>query len=825
MAFDFERALLEDAGPELGVVADYFLRLKHAAPTDPPDVTGALEGQFAVPVAKVLQLLAELVKNEMETVYAYTVYGQTLRDLAHDSIADHFEDHAGEEMDHAQFLLKRMAVLGGAANVPDLAAPHPSTDPCDIIQTMIRMEQEGIAGWHKLLSIVGDNPMRIKAEEYMAAEQEHLDDLWQLLKPMADPAAMVAKQAFAVTREGHELDARVLRMREQQAIEKMRMLQDEGIMGYRREGGGTNMGSFGKSLSTPVGDITDNPRHLAYAARMHEAGRNAWNPFGGILTPHDMEEGGGALQYGKIKKASSEEHEKGRASAEQSLARKFHVEKGTRGERSGDLVGRIAGAVLGGSTHALHKNPVASVGAAALGQHIGGKVGREVGRAADERRFEKKSAVFSEGTIEPSGDPADRMIQQMIGRGNFDRVEHREPEARMAWNSQGLKTKMASALKRAFDEMAGQNPNAAMAASMVPQQGEETGVEQHGALPAAPPQAPLLSDPALSSFLAADRAGTNAELQQQAAYYKQLADQAQMAADSTGQQLQQVQQQASDLQQQVMMTQQQIDQSMQQAQQIQQQAMATAQSAQQIAAQSQQAHLQAVNESMLHKQMSEQMRAGVMQMKANIQQALMGDPTQGVEMQLGPTGQPAAGPVPGQAPTAGPEVGPGGPAANAPAQELGPGEAPPNGEQQQPQAPAEAGGGPAMEGAAPSGEVKTSGAKIEALKKSLKEGLKKRGPYALAGGAAGAGLAAIGIPYSGKTKKDVDESERKGGGAVRDLNTARHKMRHAVAEYVDKHPVAGSALVGAAAANAAATAGPTVKNVIKGYLKHRKAGG
>ncbi len=722
MAFDFERALLEDARPELGVVADYFIRLKTAAPTDPPDTTGALEGQFAVPVPQVLQHLAKMVKNEFDTIYAYTVYSQTLRGMMRDELVEHFQEHAEEELEHANFLLRRMAVLGGGANVPEVDPPHPSTDPCDIIKTMLRMEQESIADWQILIKMCGDNPMRIKAEEYLAAEQEHADDLWQLMPPVADPVAMVAKQA------------------------------------------------------------------------------------------------------------EKEEHDKGRASAEQGLARKFRVEKGTRGERSGDLVGRIVGAVLGGATHKMHKNAPASVGAAALGQHVGGKVGQEIGRRIDASRFEKESAVIGEHTDWPSGDPADAMVQRMIGQGNFDRVASREPEAKVAWNSQGQRTKsamvrkMAGALKRAFDEMAGGNANAAMAGGS--QQGatggtgattmaggpqaEESGSEQQPVAAPMPPQAPL-TDPSLTSFLGAERAGTMAELQQQAAYYKQLADQSQQAAESTGQQLQAVQQQAGDLQQQVQMTQQQIDQSMQQAQQIQQQAMATAQSAQQIAAQSQQAHLQAVNESMLHKQMSEQMRASVAQMKANIQSALMQDPTQGVEMQLG--GQPAG-------PTAGPEVQPGGPAAGAPAQELPPGAAPPDGEAPPQQMSDGASGAPAMDGAVPSGELKTSGAKIQALKHELK----KRAPYMAAGGAVGAGLTALGRPHSEKTKRDVEKAEAKGGGPVGDLSVAKHKIRHALAEYVDKHPVAGSALMGAAAANVAGSVGPTVKNVAQGYLKHRKAG-
>jgi bacterioferritin len=661
----------------------FFLSLKTAAATDPPDETGQLEGSFTVPIANALSLLSELVKNEMETIYAYTVYGQTLRDLAHESISQHFNDHAANETEHVQFLLKRMSVLGGPAEVPALEPPHPSTDPVDIIQTMIRMEQEGIAGWHKLLAIVGDNPMRIKAEEYMAQEQDHLDDLWQMLRPVANPEAITA---------------------------------------------------------TPKLPASDSAAPAA---------------------------------------------------------EKIPVKK-EKPARAGGAVGKVAAACLA-----------------------------------------KQAEVFTEGTDHPSADPSDYKVNRMIARGNFDRRAARTPEAELAWNRQGQMTKgaatylkMAAAFKLALDDMAGSNANVALQggtgsnqnAMAAGQQADEPGSEQQSV--AAPtPQAPLKRDPALSSFLGAERAGSIAELQQQAEYYKQLADQAQQSAQTTGEQLQQVQQQAGALQQQMMAAQQQIDQSMQQSQQVQQQAMQTAQSAQQIAAQSQQAHLQAVNESMMHQQLSEQMRAGVLQMKGNIQQALSQDPTQGIEMQLGAAGGGAGMPPIGANPTVGPEQQGVGPTANAPGTEVAPGGIQPEGgpPANQPIESSE----PAMDGSVPTGEAKVSSVREELSRAfrahagKVKDEAKKRAPYALAGLATGAGLTALHRPHAERTKKDLDEAEAKGGGPISDLHTAKQKMRHAMAEYVDKHPVAGSAILGTAAASTASGVGPTVKNVVKGLVKHR----
>jgi len=195
---EFEMAIL--GGPTLGESATAFMRIKSAAKNvPPPDETGMLEGQFSVPVEKAISVMSELVKNEFETIYAYHVYAQSLRGLHHDSIAEHFDEHADEELEHADFLLKRMAVLGGSVSVPDVESPAPSTDPIQIIKTMIRMEQDGIAGWRKLIAILGDNPMKVVVEDYAAQEQEHLDDLWQLLPHEANRPVLQQKTAVSRT--------------------------------------------------------------------------------------------------------------------------------------------------------------------------------------------------------------------------------------------------------------------------------------------------------------------------------------------------------------------------------------------------------------------------------------------------------------------------------------------------------------------------------------------------------------------------------------------------------------------------------------------------
>jgi bacterioferritin len=163
---------------------------------EPPDQTGRLEGQFEAPVEVVLQQMAKMVQNELKTNFAYMVYSNSLRDLSHPGIAEEFEDHATNETEHADWLLRRMSVLGGPVQIPDIPSPPPSSDPHDIIQRMIRIEQEGINNWRILRKLVGDeNPMKFKIEEYLTREQEHLDELWQLLPHQANPEVLLRQQA------------------------------------------------------------------------------------------------------------------------------------------------------------------------------------------------------------------------------------------------------------------------------------------------------------------------------------------------------------------------------------------------------------------------------------------------------------------------------------------------------------------------------------------------------------------------------------------------------------------------------------------------------
>lgn len=141
-----------------------------------------MTGDYKAPLAEVLSAIQVMIETELATALAYSTYAESVRGFCRMTLSDEFHEHADKETEHAQYLMRRASVLGGPLQLNPITPPVGSTDPTDIIQRMIRMEQEGLLKWRLLHSLLGDtNPMKFKVEEYLTDEEEHLDDLIQLL--------------------------------------------------------------------------------------------------------------------------------------------------------------------------------------------------------------------------------------------------------------------------------------------------------------------------------------------------------------------------------------------------------------------------------------------------------------------------------------------------------------------------------------------------------------------------------------------------------------------------------------------------------------------
>ncbi len=180
---NFEDAFKEDREIPLHEAAHFFAGIKKFAEwTEPPDMTGMLEGQFAVPVEQVLEKLKEVIAMKWRKMVAYFTYAQSFRDHAWRAIKIEFGEHAHDEHEDAEFYVKRAVALGGPVHMDDITAPPPSNNPFGILKMMARAEQEAIAAQRELLEMVGDeNPMRVGIEEALGHDQHHLDEMWQIM--------------------------------------------------------------------------------------------------------------------------------------------------------------------------------------------------------------------------------------------------------------------------------------------------------------------------------------------------------------------------------------------------------------------------------------------------------------------------------------------------------------------------------------------------------------------------------------------------------------------------------------------------------------------
>lgn len=789
--------------------ASFYMSVKQAAATDPPDETGMLEGQFSAPVENALAAMLQQVKNEFETMYAYTVYAQTLRDLSHDGIASHFQEHADEELDHAEFLLKRIAVLGGPAHAPDLAAPHPSADPIDIIKTMIRMEQEGIAGWRAILGMVGNNPMKITIEDYMAVEQGHLDDLWQLLPHTARPA--IIQQAPEMPKVAARLDTMGANDYDSEGLPIAKAGIGD-VLGRGALGAGAGVGAatytggtYGgtaapraltgalSSALPMVGLTSETPNPISRGALIGGAGGIMGGALEGMgdnnsrLAYMLAHMGAGAINGG-IQSKMKHNDLKGQSNrkALSLLLNSARDQDEVSSLYRNELMGQDK---MGSSLGHTEDGPLFSVGASAhldRSSSIRDMFTRAVARLTPGKPINQSSphhpGIVLTMAVDPTGVRRGNDLQPKFMNGDLldDGIKSASKEV------------LGMRMKLAFDQMMG---------NQVPE-------------PAAPQAGP---SPELQQYMQMEAGGIQAQHAQEVQYYQGQAQQSQQENSQLQEQLQQVQQQATELQQQVQQSQDQLNQMNQQSQQVQQVAMQSATQANQLAAQANIQQLQSQQDALMHKQLSTNMRAGVAEMKAQLaqslqnvtqslgeaQQAIMNDPTEGVEAQLGSGGPP---PQMGMDPNMDPAM-----AGQDPNAQQQPG-ADPNAQQ----------GAPAAKPKpkAPSKETEAKTAAFREYARDLAKNVaevggragrtalntaKTTGPYAAAGAALfGAGQ------YLTHKPSDTDnlrqsiqqrEAENPNPTFAQTMSIAQKKMKLLLSEAEDKHPIGAAAAAAATGAS------------------------
>jgi bacterioferritin len=142
----------------------------------------------------VIKLLNEALATELVCVLRYKRHYYMASGIHAQSVADEFLEHAKEEQDHADKIAERIIQLDGEPDLNPQTLAHRShseyiegTSLLDMIREDLVAERIAIESYNEIIRYFGDNDptSRRTMEEILAKEEEHADDLKNLIQNVA----------------------------------------------------------------------------------------------------------------------------------------------------------------------------------------------------------------------------------------------------------------------------------------------------------------------------------------------------------------------------------------------------------------------------------------------------------------------------------------------------------------------------------------------------------------------------------------------------------------------------------------------------------------
>ena len=152
---------------------------------------GAVTENYGANREKILELLNEALATEMVCVMRYRHDYYVARGIQAKAAATEFMEHANEELGHADKIAERIVQLGGEPDFnPDnlTKRSHAEYRIGKTIQEAIKenlvAERIAIESYREMVQYIGqsDPTTRRMLEEILAVEEEHADDLADLLQ-------------------------------------------------------------------------------------------------------------------------------------------------------------------------------------------------------------------------------------------------------------------------------------------------------------------------------------------------------------------------------------------------------------------------------------------------------------------------------------------------------------------------------------------------------------------------------------------------------------------------------------------------------------------
>lgn len=151
---------------------------------------GAVTEGYAADRGTVLKLLNEALATEIVCTLRYRRHYFMAKGIHSQGIANEFLMHSNEEQGHADMIAERIVQLGGAPNFsPEglTSRSHAEYVEADSLTDMIKenlvAERIAIDSYSEMIRYLGDKDptTRRLMEEILAVEEEHADDMSELL--------------------------------------------------------------------------------------------------------------------------------------------------------------------------------------------------------------------------------------------------------------------------------------------------------------------------------------------------------------------------------------------------------------------------------------------------------------------------------------------------------------------------------------------------------------------------------------------------------------------------------------------------------------------
>jgi bacterioferritin len=155
---------------------------------------GPLTQDYGLDKDRAVGILNEALATEVVCVLRYQFHHYMATGIHSTAVAEEFKEHAGEEQEHAERIAERIKQLGGKPDLNPATLMQRShseykegTSLVDMIREDLIAERIAIESYREMVRFFGDKDptSRVMMEEILAKEEEHADDLADLLFAMS----------------------------------------------------------------------------------------------------------------------------------------------------------------------------------------------------------------------------------------------------------------------------------------------------------------------------------------------------------------------------------------------------------------------------------------------------------------------------------------------------------------------------------------------------------------------------------------------------------------------------------------------------------------